>query len=417
MSRAKTGETHPEKADEWKRLAEQHGVLYRNIHDLEVLDSASRIKNPQFFALRVLWQVQKLFPLASELCDRETFDDAKEFLREWRSWNAYLEDIKGRAGSSSLRTVKDIGAFSSALYYQMRAYSSPRVKVLGPAVTKVMPSPGPEVSAVPTDSGIYKRTRSQKPILNSPGDPVTPTPMSRSQKEKQPFSMKEFDAVVADMEESSSDETPQGYKVARYPETPARPAEILASRDEQIVNTALLLFLDNVTIYHQDVRAEISSSPRWTSERLQLKCGKWEAWTDGFLQLGRDGSKARAILEVKPFVRKVNSLAIQRQESAQMAAWIYQSPGEHFSVPGKEGPCFRRLLVSQDACEIYMTIAEYDSAYIDYIHGKEEATSGEPSFLTMHQYGPWKTMNHEEMENLGFLILAFSLQQIRNDLT
>lgn len=76
---------------------------------------------------------------------------------------------------------------------------------------------------------------------------------------------------------------------------------------------------------------------------------------------------------------------------------------------------FRRLLISQDSNEIYLTIAKYDAAYVNYILGDAEATSGKPSLMTMHQYGPWKTMNHEDMENLGILILAFTLQQFSND--
>ncbi|MCJ1464763.1 hypothetical protein MMC07_003376 [Pseudocyphellaria aurata] len=211
--------------------------------------------------------------------------------------------------------------------------------------------------------------------------------------------MTKFNAAIAAIEDYPSDKTPQDFVVALYPETPAKSAESLASEDEQIVNMALLLSLDSVTIYHPSVKAEISSSPRWTMQRLQLKCGKWEPRTDGFLQVGSDGSKTRAIVETKPRVRNVNPLGLQKQEGAQMAAWIYQSPDKDFAVSGKESPCFRRLLISQDSCEIYMTIAEYDSAYLDYLHGKEEATYDEPSFLKTSQYGPWNTKNYEEMEN------------------
>lgn len=73
---------------------------------------------------------------------------------------------------------------------------------------------------------------------------------------------------------------------------------------------------------------------------------------------------------------------------------------------------FRRLLISQDFFEIYLTIAEYNSKYIRYLHGDEKATIGEPSFLTMKQYGPWNTGLYQHMRHLGRLMLGFALQQL-----
>lgn len=330
ISRAMTTQKIPKEPKGWAKLAEQHGVLHQNIHDLDVLDSASKIKDKQFYALRVLWQQHKLFPSESEFCDREVLKEAESFLSKWPSWNAYLENIKASAGSSSLSTIDDIGAFSSARYYQMRTYSSPLTHDVGPVLPKIVPSPSP----------IAHRTRRNRPTPASSGYPLTPTPMSRSQKEKQPLSMTELNSPLTEIEEYPS-ELMQDFNVALYPESPANPAESLPSEDEQIVNTALMLFLDNVTIYHPNVKAEGSSSPRWTMKRLQLKCGSWEARTDGFLRMGSDGSKVRAILETKPHVRTRSLDAIQKQESAQMAAWICQSPNGNFSVSGKESPYFR----------------------------------------------------------------------------
>lgn len=86
--------------------------------------------------------------------------------------------------------------------------------------------------------------------------------------------------------------------------------------------------------------------------------------TDGYLEKGQSG-EVSAILDVKAYIREDNILQIQMQESAQMAAWIFANPDDgelHHSASGKEPT--RRLLVSQDNHEIYLTFAEYDAAYV-----------------------------------------------------
>lgn len=124
------------------------------------------------------------------------------------------------------------------------------------------------------------------------------------------------------------------------PESPANAAENLPSEDEQIVNMALILFLDCVTTHHPKVIKGGSNSPSWTMKRLQLKFGSWEARTDGYLRTPGDKEQVMAILETKPYVRQHNLDGIQKQESAQMAAWIYQFP-EKISSSGKDRPWVR----------------------------------------------------------------------------
>ncbi|MCJ1425759.1 hypothetical protein MMC29_003659 [Sticta canariensis] len=98
-----------------------------------------------------------------------------------------------------------------------------------------------------------------------------------------------------------------------------------------------------------------------------------------------------------------------------MAAWIRQFPDGKVFGSGKDDTCFRRLLISQDSEEIYLTVAECDSAYLSYLIDDEQSAVGEPSFMTMKQYGPWRTKNHHHMEHLGPLVLAFTLQQGLNN--
>ncbi|PLN78854.1 hypothetical protein BDW42DRAFT_174009, partial [Aspergillus taichungensis] len=88
------------------------------------------------------------------------------------------------------------------------------------------------------------------------------------------------------------------------------------------------------------------------------------------------------------------------QEGSQMASWIktdIDAPLEKL-----------RAHVSQDRHEIFITIAEYDSSYVSYLR-KNPLDDEAPSFLTMHQYGPWNTTHAGHMKKLGPILLALTL--------
>lgn len=71
----------------------------------------------------------------------------------------------------------------------------------------------------------------------------------------------------------------------------------------------------------------------------------------------------------------------------------------------------RRLLISQDRHEVYLTVDEYNAEYIDYITRKE-AELGK-TFLYMTEYGPYNIGDSSEIYRLGRVILAFALQECR----
>ena len=104
------------------------------------------------------------------------------------------------------------------------------------------------------------------------------------------------------------------------------------------------------------------------------------------------------------------------QEGAQMAAWIASDKDERGCQMTSEGDR-RRILVSQDRDEIYVTFATYDESYIEYILQGEKKVNPlrkavknitgdkESSFLTMHEYGPFITNAPNHMRYFGWLIL------------
>lgn len=101
-------------------------------------------------------------------------------------------------------------------------------------------------------------------------------------------------------------------------------AGLSAVEDEQIVNTALVMFLRALTM-HFKVQAH------WSLKRQRFVFGEkgdkvFEARVDGCLRSSRN--QVKAIIEVKPFLREADPKAIRMQESAQMAAWICNYPDE-----------------------------------------------------------------------------------------
>lgn len=66
------------------------------------------------------------------------------------------------------------------------------------------------------------------------------------------------------------------------------------------------------------------------------------------------------------------------------------------------------LLVSQDRHEVYLTIACFDVAYVDYLRGKPVK-----SFLTMHEFGPFLFSDPDRVEILARYILAYTTEAVR----
>lgn len=197
--------------------------------------------------------------------------------------------------------------------------------------------------------------------------------------------------------------------------------------DEQIVNFALLLLVDALVIECKDATGDWSPyrAPFEACDRLGEKV--YQACVDGLYRQkkkkdseGADPKKeeleADMIIEVKPHSRRepptADTMAVNMQESAQMAAWISK-----VNIPGQEDgkhTVYRRVLISQNRRQIFVTIAKYDQAYVDYIKGNtvlgEEHEGPDGPFLTMERHGPYDITNWEEMRWISHMLLALSIQ-------
>ncbi|KAK4213913.1 hypothetical protein QBC37DRAFT_400151 [Rhypophila decipiens] len=211
------------------------------------------------------------------------------------------------------------------------------------------------------------------------------------------------------------------------------------AEDEEVVNVALVAYL--ITLGLQAPTSGFSKV-QWMPSRKQFYIGQnvCEARTDGYLKALAFPDTTLAICEVKPFTRKKVRTQLEWQEGCQMAAWI-----SHMANTGQDDEAGlgllhspddnlrRRLLVSQDHQQIYITIAEYGDKYVKYLFDGEmprnsgssagmgghssARTSGssgsgwvDNGFLTMNTYGPFSTMQSSHRRALCTILYAFTEQ-------
>ncbi|KAM7197529.1 hypothetical protein V8F33_005495 [Rhypophila sp. PSN 637] len=217
------------------------------------------------------------------------------------------------------------------------------------------------------------------------------------------------------------------------------------AEDEEVVNIALTANLMTLGLQNS---GPTPSKVQWMPSRKQFFIGKriCEARTDGYLKAltGAFPGATLAICEVKPFIRPKVRTELEWQEGCQMAAWISHMATAGLDDEGGLGllrspdnasNLRRRLLVSQDHEQIFITIAEYGDKYVDYLFGGEKprhsgssagrrghspprtsssAGSGsgwvDDGFLTMHTYGPFSTMTKTNRTALCTILHAFTEQ-------
>lgn len=276
----------PKTPGQWHTLIAQRGLEKSTIHTID-LASASKIGIDQFLLLRVLWKErQKAQDLIKFVGLQDWMKKAQKELLGLQSWSKYC---------SSFGAGKQIpeGTFAIVRHYQLEA-----------AKTDGTPTP------TMFDTPIARRTRGQllsKVQLKMRNTHLsTPTPKGTNVPQNWSTS------------ESDDEDIPTPCRA----ETPVPPELVNvmypATKDEQIVNTALIVLLNALTIHLN------SFSSKWTLHRKAFIAtfgdAAFEARTDGYLDDHQ--GKPSVIVEVKPVMRSTKLSAIRMQESAQMVAWI-----------------------------------------------------------------------------------------------
>ncbi|CAG8895918.1 unnamed protein product [Penicillium egyptiacum] len=72
----------------------------------------------------------------------------------------------------------------------------------------------------------------------------------------------------------------------------------------------------------------------------------------------------------------------------------------------------RRLLISLDRHEMYLTLARYHEDYVKFLKGEFQGLKSYPEdrFLHLHEYGPWDIGKKSHMRDLTEIIVGFSLR-------
>ncbi|PKY02228.1 hypothetical protein P168DRAFT_329186 [Aspergillus campestris IBT 28561] len=357
----------PANPGEWHKAVKEHNLVGKTVHTAE-LASASKIEFRQFLLLRVLWNPRvgaHLFRLPPVL--NKYHAQAKELLATSQSWADYCSGIKSGQNPE--------GIFSIARHYQIKAATggeNMRPDSFDTPVAKRTRSHATKNLAEALRGFQIDKTPSKTPI------PVPQTPKIDSSSDDESDSRGPTPAILV----------PKDVQKLMYPPT----------KDEQIVNAALVIFLNALTIHFP-----IIERCEWTMHRQAFVSifeeAESESRTDGYLDDGKENPYA--LIEVKPITRTLASQSrIQMQEGSQMAGWIKTDTNASLEK--------LRVHVSQDQHEIFITIAEYDSGYVSYLR-KKPHNNEPPSFLTMCQYGPWITTHAGHMKKLGPILLALTL--------
>ncbi|RSL50666.1 hypothetical protein CEP54_011824 [Fusarium duplospermum] len=400
----------PPDVDSWRTTARDYGVDTDSVHSYR-LPSASNASMQQFLLLRAYWphrlDTKNFDPAykAGQWIRQEFIEKATKELNDDRntSWKTYLESF-GR----NFRSLDCQGTYALARYYQHlctlnkdRANKSSQPKVhFTPRQTRSMArAAAAAAEGSPSARQKEPRTPPQNDLANAMDD------LLLEPNKDDPFS------------------TPLSFMAS--PSDDADDEEVCkAIEDEQIVNTALVSFLNALTLHS-------SAQGEWSLYRMPFVVRSadgskvFEARVDGILRDSSSGTGA--IIEVKPMAR-YNEVAVENkirmQETAQMAAWIAAEPPKTATMPRSQQQLklgsgskskkaagkpnvHRRLLVSQDRHQIFLIVATFDDEYVHYISGDNDTTQ---SFLAMQEYGPYDVGEREDMDVLGGIMLAISMQ-------
>ncbi|KAI1287145.1 hypothetical protein F5Y03DRAFT_405770 [Xylaria venustula] len=314
------------------RWQEQYQAIEscNSIHEYQLASSGSKIGDEQFLLLRTLWRTyspDKFIKDENGRVGQDYLERAREFLNSnvliKDIWRLYLNATSDSSKTLIGQAYAGLGTFSLVKYHQLQSEGI-EFKVAGIGMPKVDFS-----------SPVSSRTRAQKILRETNLIPSTPTPTPAPIPTLAPTSYLYSTPATSGVEEGM-----MGLVVTEPPRTPSPPTLLTPEdhpspfldppmlkdiEDEQIVNTALIDYLNALAIHCKDLEAD------WTLHRLGFIArnneGKksYEARVDGYLK-SRNSGQPLVIVEVKPCSRKGNQNQIRMQESAQMAAWISHYP-------------------------------------------------------------------------------------------
>ncbi|RAL00034.1 uncharacterized protein BO80DRAFT_446047 [Aspergillus ibericus CBS 121593] len=379
---------------DWETFATANQVQGVSIYRLLNYKSASKIGAPQYLALRALWRFEGAPAFKPQDWGIEGVKAAKELLGQLQKWEAFLQAVPRLVPLNSILPIQsDLGKFELIWYYGQLIRGSPGTSApdnddnldFAPISQRTRSQTWRLDSLhIPTDPGhnILKRrfakmleeAEAQEPPVTPPTT-YTPGP-AKGEAPALPVSPSKLPSPETPEDDLDLDPTYEDDEEDTFPPV----------SDENIVNSYLAGFASLVTMTVPGVQAH------WSQQRKGFKVSNrgnklYEARTDGHLFLAKS-ERTKAIIEVKPM--------------------IHAEPNE-IAGDASKNKRFLRLLFSMNRHEIYLIITEYNADYVDYLINPDR-NSDYQSFLTMNQFGPWDIATTKDVENIGSLILAVTLQ-------
>ncbi|KAJ5920350.1 hypothetical protein N7516_011208 [Penicillium verrucosum] len=357
----------PKTPSEWVTAAGDSKSQYLTLHTLSKVHSASKLTSTDFIAMRAVWPEVQFAKRLNSGFDAQIMGKAREVLKNFPEFQAYIKDIK-KPNTSAVD--RDMGAFLLVRESQKQIPLEPVGKL--------------ESDSVDMQESLIEPRKKRK--LSPSG---------------QHSKASESDDEAADSSSSSSSTYSEVSAACDSEITPG------PTKDEQLVNDALLLFLRALLVYQPELKCQ------WTAHRSPFSTAvfgrnKMNARTDGYLEAN---GEVFAIIEVKPNIRAPSVRPeLLWQETGEMIAWIM-----HDEQHRRKCDLRRRLLVSQDNHEIFLTIANYDSRYLAYLKNEETPLGSDGPFLRMNTYGPWNIGYPTHMKELATFILCVAFE-VTNDL-
>ena len=296
---------------DWDYHAKRHNVSSSNIYQLQRYDSASKIGDPQYLALRALWNMQDHSKFKPHKWGIHSTERARQMLRNLPHWKNYLRAVSKRVPVDKILPIRDdLGDFKHVWYHQQLI-----------RLTEGTPDLEDNLKFTP----VAKRTRALSIGYNRNLFQEAPKGAKMSSLTKRLRDVHLEEAVQEAQNESSSSsfeglESPMD-NFARDPDYKDEEETFPSVSDENVVNTGFVSFASVLTYSIEGVKAH------WSQERKGFKVGEidgiklYEARTDGHLFLPSNKT-SKVIIEVKPTMRD-KAPRVRMQETAQMAAWIH----------------------------------------------------------------------------------------------
>ncbi|KKK12765.1 hypothetical protein P175DRAFT_0163601 [Aspergillus ochraceoroseus IBT 24754] len=266
----------PSNREEWEFFVKERKLEGKTIHGAE-LASGSKIGYDQYLLLRIIW-VEHLVDVSFPERISKLLPKAAEMLAQFPSWKTYCDSFSKKENPE--------GSFAVARHYQQMAANSRG---------NIRPNS--------FETPIALRTRSKRnnkvPDISKLQLNPSKTPQKKQTKPPEtPVISSSDDDLIADDEESF----PQPLPITPAAQAPEELQSLMypPTKDEQIVNTALVIFLNVLTIYFDNCK-----TCNWTLYRKRFIANftkaSFEARIDGYLDDGQEN--AYALIEVKPITR------------------------------------------------------------------------------------------------------------------